>query len=210
MTGPADAPKNKAGEGGGGPGPDPAPEPVPAGRTFTQDEVNALVGGVRQEERSKFSDYDETKKKLTDLETANLSDAERREREFSELQRRSSDADERIASIAIESDIKVAAATMGLVDPEAAVLLINRSAISYTEDGGVVGVEPALASLVEAKSYLKGEPQVVAKPNLDPGGGAGEPVTPLTDDQRDAATKMFGHLGPAERDAEYRKGLTAA
>ena len=202
-------PDEKDGDPKGDPDPKPAPAtPAPDVKTFDQADMDALAGKIRAEERAKQpTDYDEMKTKLKTLEDANLTDAEKQQREIATLQRTASDADERIATIAITSEIKVEAAQMGLVDPEAAVLLLDRSAVSYTEEGGVVGVKEALATLVEQRAYLKGQGAPAPKPDLDAGGLPGAAAPPLTEDQRETAALLFPSLPAAEGQAEYAKGL---
>jgi hypothetical protein len=203
LEGKTDGDKGKEGDG------DPKPEPKAADdpKVMTQAEVNALVGRTRTETAAKYAGFDEIKTELETLKTANLTDEERREKELATAQRHNADADERIASMAINAEIKWQAAQMGLVDPEAAMLLLDRASVTYSDETGVQGVDAALGVLVEQRSYLKGGTVTVTKPNLDAGGSAGDPVTALTEDQRDTAAKLFAHLPPAEREAEYIKGL---
>jgi hypothetical protein len=64
------------------PTPTPAPTPAPAdsGKTFTQEDLDRIVGERVQRERSKYGDYDALKQKATrldELEAASKSDVER-------------------------------------------------------------------------------------------------------------------------------------
>jgi len=99
----------------------------------------------------------------------------------------------------IASEVKVRASQLGIIDPDAAYLLLDRSNVRYGEDGGVTGVDEALTQLLEDKPYLKGSPN--RAPNLNPQSGEPAPTLRLTDDQREAARLM----GITEED--YAKGL---
>jgi phage I-like protein len=171
-------------------------------KVFTQDEVNRLMGQTRRDERSKYGDYghlQERAKKADELEQAQLTENEQLQARATEAERKASDADLRIAQALIASDVKVQASRMGIVDPDAAYLLLDRSQINYSEDDGVTGVEQALTRLLEEKPYLKGQP--MRSPNLNVETGQPAPVTRLTDEQREAA-RMFGMS-----DEDYAKNL---
>ena len=116
-----------------------------------------------------------------------MSEKERLETKLAEEQRRNIDADGRIASAMITSDIRVRATLKGIIDPDAAVALLDRAGVSYADTAGVVGVDTALDALLVAKPYLKG---TVTVPNLNSGGTpAAKPVV-LTAEQREAAQKL--------------------
>ena len=171
-------------------GTDPKGEPK-TDVAFTQEQVNAIVGKRVLEERGKFADYETLKgqaQKLAELEKANLSKEEKLQRELAEYQRKATDAEGRIATTAIRSEVLVKASQMGIVDPDAAYRLIDRAGIAYSEDG-VKGVDEALEALVAAKPYLRGVAPTA--PNLNPKGGAPAPVvTGLTQEEREYARKL--------------------
>ena len=77
---------------------------------------------------------------------------------------------------------------MGIIDPDAAYLLLDRTNLSYAEDGKVSGVDDALTQLMEDKPYLKGSPS--RAPNLNPQTGEPAPALRLTTDQLEAARLM--------------------
>ena len=87
---------------------------------------------------------------------------------------------------------------MGIVDPEAAFLLVDRSNIRYTPESGVAGVEDALTQLLENKPYLRATNRT---PNINPEGSTPDSPVRLTADQRDAAAM----LGMTEE--QYSKGI---
>ena len=171
-------------------------------RTFTQEELNVLVGRARIEERQKYGDFEVLKAEAEEgrkLKLAQMTETERLQVELAEAQRKAIDADERTASAMIQSEIKVKAAQMGIVDPDAAVLLVDRTAIVYSEDSGVKGVPEALNALMEAKPYLKAHSGAA---NLNPGANTTARQAPvLTPEQKRVAERL------GVREEDYAKHL---
>lgn len=174
----------------------------PTNRVFDQDAVNRMMANVRREERSKYADYGELKErsqKLDEMEQAQLSENEKLAQRATEAERQATDATQRMADIAISAEVRVKAVQMGVVDPDAVYLLMDRSSLSYDATNGVTGVEDALSRVLEEKPYLKGSAS--RTPNINPEGGQPAPVTRLTEDQREAA-RLMGFT-----DEEYAQGI---
>ena len=176
------------------------PSTAPA-RTFTQEEVNRMQAQTRRDERGKFSDYGDLKAraaKADELEQAQLSDTQKLEARAIEAERKAVEAQEQIASAMIASEVKIRASALGVIDPDAAYLLLDRSNVRYDAADGVSGVDDALASLLDAKPYLKGTNRT---PNINPESGQPVATIRLTAEQREAAK----YLGMSED--QYAKGL---
>ena len=170
-------------------------------RTFTQEEVNRMQAQTRRDERGKFSDYGDLKAraaKADELEQAQLSDTQKLEARAIEAERKAVEAQEQIASAMIASEVKIRASALGVIDPDAAYLLLDRSNVRYDAADGVSGVDDALASLLDAKPYLKGTNRT---PNINPESGQPVATIRLTAEQREAAK----YLGMSEE--QYSKGL---
>ena len=166
-------------------------EPDAPTKTFSQEEVNRLQAQVRREVRGQFGDYAQLKEraaKADELEKAQLSDQEKLEARANEAERKAEAAIQQVASAVIASEVKVRASQLGIIDPDAAYLLLDRTNLSYTEDGKVTGVDDALTQLMEDKPYLKGLPN--RAPNLNPQTGEPAPALRLTADQLEAARLM--------------------
>ncbi len=169
--------------------------------TYTQEQVNQMMGKTRREERGKFADYGTLKEraaKADELEQAQLTEKERLEARVEQAEKQAQAADQRIAETLISTAIQVQAGQMGVVDPEAASLLIDRSNVRYSAEDGVSGVEDALTQLLENKPYLKATNRT---PNINPEGGQPDTSVRLTAEQREAAR----YLGMSEE--QYSKGL---
>ena len=177
------------------------PTESPADKTFTQDEVNRMMGQARRDARRQFSDYSELKSraaKADELEQANLTEAERLEARVSDAEKRATDAQGQVSSAMIASEVKVRATQMGIVDPDAAFLLLDKKNVAYNVTDGVSGVDDALAQLLEDKPYLRAGNRT---PNINPETGQAAPPVRLSADQREAARLM--NL----TDEEYSQGL---
>ena len=178
------------------------PDPDTPAKTFSQEEVNRLQAQVRREVRGQFGDYQQLKEraaKADELEKAQLSDQEKLEARAHEAERKAEAAIQQVASAVIASEVRVRASQMGIIDPDAAYLLLDRTNLSYAEDGTVTGVDDALTQLIEDKPYLKGSPN--RAPNLNPQTGEPAPALRLSTDQLEAA-RLMG-LTPEE----YAQGL---
>ena len=171
-------------------------------RTFTQEDVNRLQAQTRRDVRNQFADYQKLKDraaKADELEQAQLSDQEKLEARVVDAEKRAQDSASQVSAALIASEVKVKASQMGIIDPDAAYLLLNRTNIQYDADNGVSGVDDALTQLLEDKPYLRGTPNRV--PNLNPETGQPAPTLRLTADQREAARLM----GMSEE--EYSLGI---
>lgn len=172
-----------------------------AQRTFSQDEVNQMMAKTRRETRSQFGDYNQLKEraqKADELEQAQMSEAQKMEQRAIDAEKRASEAQQQIASAMISAEVKVRASQMGIIDPDAAFLLLDQSNVNYSIESGVSGVDEALTLLLESKPYLKSANRI---PNINPESGAMAPVLRLSEDQREAARLM----GMTEED--YARGL---
>ena len=173
-----------------------------AQRMFTQEDVNRMQAQTRRETRNQFGDYAELKEKAAkadELEQAQLSGQERLEARASEAEKRADDAMQREQSALIAAEVKVRASQLGIIDPDAAYLLLDRTNVHYSTGEGVTGVDDALTQLLDSKPYLKG--QANRAPNLNPQSGEPAPTLRLSEDQREAARLM----GMTEE--EYSQGI---
>ena len=171
-------------------------------KTFSQEEVNKMMNQTKRDVRNQFSDYNDLKDraaKADELEQAQLTEQQRLEARATDAERVAASAAERVASAMISSEVKVRAGQLGIIDPEAAYLLLDRTNVRYGEGDGVTGVDEALTQLLEDKPYLKGAAN--RAPNINPQSGEPAPTLRLTEDQREAARLM----GMSEEN--YAKGL---
>jgi len=169
--------------------------------TEQQTQINRMMAQTKRETRQQFADYSDLKTRAAradELEQEKLTDTEKMEARAVEAERKVADAQQQIASAMIASEVKIRASAMGIVDPDAAFVLLDRTNVRYDADGGVSGVDDALTNLIEAKPYLRSNNRT---PNINP--ESGQPVTPvkLTTQQREVAVYM------GLTDEEYAQGL---
>ena len=171
-------------------------------RNFSQEEVNRMVGQARREVRGQFSDYSDLKTRAAradELEQAQLTEAERLTQRATEAEKQTAEANTQLTNALISSEVKVKAVQLGIVDPDAAYLLLDKRNVKYDANDGVTGVDDALTQLLEDKPYLKGAAGRI--PNINPEGGQAAPALRLTADQQEAARLM----GMTEE--EYSQGI---
>jgi phage I-like protein len=152
--------------------------------------------------RGQFTDYQQLKDraaKADELEQANLTEAERLAQRANDAEKAVAAANIKLADALISSEVKVKAVQLGIIDPDAAYLLMDKANVQYDAEKGVIGIDEALTQLLDDKPYLKGS--LNRAPNLNPQSGEPAPVLRLTADQREAARLM----GMSEED--YAQGI---
>lgn len=158
------------------PKPDPKPEPA---KTFTQEELDRVVGERLAREREKYADYDELKQakaRLDEIEAANKSELEKAVQRAEQAEADRDKAAQKAAEIARRAAVIAEAPKQGAVDPDAVVALIGSDRVTVADDGQVTGAEQAVKELLDAKKYLVGEPRLPG-----PSDGGPRPPAPPTD-----------------------------
>ncbi|WP_427050379.1 scaffolding protein [Paenibacillus sp. TC-CSREp1] len=162
------------------------PQPPAPTKTFTQEELDAIVRDRLARDRKGREDYDDVKAKLTALEQAEedrkkaeLSATERLEAEKAEALERAQKAEQaKEAALTaanqrlIKAEFKAVARELNVrADAlEDAYVLANLTSVSVDENDNPVGVEDAVKALLTNKPYLvdvpkKPQPIGDAKPN---------------------------------------------
>lgn len=180
-------------------------EPGTGVRTFTQDELDAIIKArLDRDRQSRQPEYDALKakaEKWAEYEEAQKSEVQK----LQEAAQRAEQAKAEALRVANERLVKAefiaAASQLGVKHPEDAFALADRSTVEVTDAGDVRGVADAVKVLVEAgRLPLSSRPPA---PGLDGGAGSGERTSdtkPITEQERAIAAK----LGLTPED--YRKG----
>src|SRR5690348_370120 len=148
--------------------------PPPAGKTFTQEEVNALIGSTRKEERGKFSDYNDLKakaEKYDQVEKEKLSDAEKAKADKEAADQRAAAAIKTANERLLKAAFIAEAAKLGAKIPADAYALAiaDGAQVSVDDKGEALGVAEAVKALVDAgRLPMSGRP---GAPGLDAGAG---------------------------------------
>lgn len=148
----------------------------------SQEEFDRALGARLHAERSKYADYDDLKGKAAEFDK--LADAQK-----TELQRATDEATAakqqaqelglKLLDQSLRNAVVTGAVGKGIVDPDAAYALLDRSAVQYDDNGNATNVGDLLDALVKAKPYLVGAGKATPKPL--PGGGQ-EPDTAFSMD----------------------------
>jgi hypothetical protein len=160
----------------------PAQEPVE--EPFDKDRAMRTIQTLRAAEK-------EGKAAKAALAEYQKREQEAKDKDLSEQQRLSKTLQQREAELEFERQtrrdqanqhaVERQAAKLGIVDPEAAVKLLDWSSLEYDEDGKPQDVEMALEELVKAKPYLVGRQEPKAN---------GNPTNPATR-QSASGTRRF-------------------
>jgi len=112
--------------------------------------------------RSEAAQY---RKKLRDLEKAlkakeeaELSEQERLQKRVVEYEAKLAELERERQERTLQYEVKLRAAKLGIVDPDAAWRLVDLAAIEFNEDGIPLNIEDVLKDLLKAKPYLRGTP----------------------------------------------------
>ena len=151
---------------GGEPAPDPqgnqTPEPTttPTAPQTTEALVQTLLHAIDSRQQRAEKSVLRSMAQQYGLEEAELSAMldEARQRKQAQLppqvQQQLDQANERANRLLIAAEIKSLGAAMGLIDPEAALQLMNRDGVTVDDKGAVSGAQEALNALKESKPYL--------------------------------------------------------
>lgn len=96
------------------------------------------------------------------------------ESQISELNTKVQEAEKRANEKLVKAEIKSLSATLGIVDPDAAYQLIDKSGLKVEDSGDVKGVKEALEALLKAKPYLKKTGITTIGGGTNPAGAGGK------------------------------------
>lgn len=188
-----------------------------AEKTFTQAELDELLGKRLERERKKFEGFDELKKKAEayekELEEKRLSELSEQERlqeiarkyeeEKQLLAQKLADLQEKNRQQAIHNEFIKVATSHNVAYVDDALKLADMSAVNVGEDGTVEGVEDVIKALVEHKPFLLGKP--AAKPVGQPSNGAPERTDNTKEQLLTEAADKARRSGKPEDVAAYSK-----
>ncbi len=88
---------------------EPESAPAPEAKTFTQEELDRVVGERLGREREKYADYDVLKHRLEEIETANQSELEKAQKKATTAEQRAATAESRLLRFEVAKDKEVPA-----------------------------------------------------------------------------------------------------
>jgi hypothetical protein len=174
-------------------GDDSGQEPTPDAQDAQDDQDNqqALNEKALKDARSEAAKY---RKRLRELEAAHqareeaeLSESEKQARRMQQLEQALEEREVTTRRLALESAVAVRSNSLGIVDAEVAVALLDSSSLEFDDAGrpDPESLDNALRRLLKAKPYLKTQPPASSPANP----ARGEPIGE-TDAQRRA--RLYG------------------
>lgn len=127
------------------------------GKTFTQDELNRFLADEKKKYRAQYADYDQFKtaaQELAELKQAQLSETEKLKKQLEDEKSARLQAEGVAKERTLKAAIVAKAAELNFESPEDAYSLLDKSALTVSDNGQVEGVAEALKSLADSKKYL--------------------------------------------------------
>lgn len=161
-------------------------------KTFSQDEVNRMIKARAEREiqallRAKgLAGMDELEALVqakNAAKEAEMSELQKAQERAAQLEKQLADAAEKQKALMTQSDITAKAAKLGIIDPDAAYKLLNRSELEYGDDGAPTNTETLLVALLKEKPYLAGS----GSSAINPAKSSGNQKDPITIAARKAA-----------------------
>jgi len=143
-----------------------------AGKGLSADELEKKLKDARDEAANRRvannklnEQLAEMKAALEKMQTAQLTEEERKTKEYQKAQERAAALEAQLAEtlkrnqeLQLKTAVQAAAVKLGVIDPDAAYLLLDKTALAPTDTGETdpAKVETAVKALLTAKPYLRG------------------------------------------------------
>lgn len=129
----------------------PAVEPDSGGKPFD----DTYIAKLRQESAGYRNKLRDTEQQLAELRQSQMSEEERREARLAELTSRNQALEDQVKAARLEAAVVAAAGRLDIVDPDAAVRLLDLTGVTYSDDGAPENIDALLNGLLEARPYLR-------------------------------------------------------
>jgi hypothetical protein len=150
----------------------------------------------RTEKNAVKSELEKLRAELDKLQAASMSEQERKDKEHNkavekaaQLEAQLAEATKRNQELLLRTAVQAAATKLGIVDPDAAYLLLDKTQIEPSDDGKIdtAKIEAALTELLKAKTYLRGVAHITA---TNPAKSAG--LDPTVETYQQKAARIYG------------------
>lgn len=134
------------------------------GKTFTQDELNAIVqdrlarAAKGQPSKDELKALQEAKAKLEEIEQAGASELEKANTAREKAEAKAAEAVQKANERLIRADAMAELAKQGVTNMEGALRALDKTGLTVEDDGTVSGVEEAVKSLLESIPEFVGKP----------------------------------------------------
>lgn len=143
-------------------------------KTFTQAELDEIIGKRLARQKADFADYDELKSAKTELDEIKARNASDLEKAVEKARKEGeSVASTRANQRLVASEARALAAAAGFHNPRDAAQLLDLSKVKVTDDGDVDGdaVKALIDDLAKERPYLVKTSDGTKKPKPDPAQG---------------------------------------
>jgi hypothetical protein len=125
---------------------------------MTLEAAQEALAAARREAAAHRTENAALKKAQADAETAKLSDLDKATKKAADLEVKLAQAEAASRERINRYEVQIAAAKLGIIDPEAAVKLLDWESLEYEADGSPKGLDKALAALTANRPWLVGTP----------------------------------------------------
>lgn len=174
--------------------PEPSPQAGDPQPTLTLEQALDALRKARAEAASHRVKLNEYETKQQEAERAKLSKEEQLSAKIADLERDLTERTRQHQERTIQYEVRLHAAKLGIIDPDAAVKLMDWSALEFDQDGNPKNAQKLLKDLVAEKPYLAGTP---------PSGSVANP--PRQNNQTTFTTAQINAMSPEE----YQKNRAA-
>lgn len=128
----------------------------PSANTRTSDDYERQIAELRKENASYRTKQNAIEKAQADADAAKLSDLEKANKRAADAEAQLNDRTRAYQERLVKAEIKAGAAGVGIIDPDAAVKLLDWSQFEYDDEGVPTNISKLLDQLVKDKPYLAG------------------------------------------------------
>lgn len=147
---------------------------------FDAERARALIAKLREEAKEATKRLKAFDAERQQAEEAKLSEAERQTKRIADLERQQAERERAAQERILRYEVQLAAQQHGLVDPDAAVKLLDWGRVEYDDAGQPTNLSTLLKDLVKTKPYLAAQPAT---------GPAASPANPAR--QTPSASRTF-------------------
>lgn len=128
---------------------------------------------LRKESARYRKEAEDAKGALKTKTDADLTETQREKKRADEAEAKAKETEERSKARLVRAEIATYVSTVGVIDADAVIALVDRDDIEVDDDGNVKGVKKAVDTLLKEKPHLKREGGA-GRSGTDAGGGSGE------------------------------------
>lgn len=146
-------------------------------KTFTQTDVDRIVrdrlARAKTEPPADYQDLKAKAAKFDELEAANRTELERAQHDNETLRKEIESERAARAEASLRASVVTEAAKRNVIDPDAAIKLIDRNTLEFDDAGTPLNVPDVMSELITARPYLVAQPET--RGSADQGARRGGP-----------------------------------